>query len=1098
MRFNYPKKDVYYDQIHHKHRTGKHRNLTVLIPLLFALHSVNVTEVQADTRIFTKSTFNNGLQQNTLTGKITDENGNPIKGATIRIENTSIQAESASDGSFSIPSTGITPNQKIVITSIGYQSRTMTVGNTRNFQITLSSNQTDLEEVVIVGYGTQKKENLTGAVDVLSGKALADRPANNIADLIKGASPNMNINIGMRGGEPGSASSWNVRGVGSINGSSSPLILVDGVEMDINTLDPESVASVSILKDASAAAVYGSRAPFGVVLITTKKGEKSDGANIAYSNNLSTSKALNLPSFIDSYTWATAYNQAAANAGVTAIYSAEQMERIKGYLDGTFEHEYDPNNPIANVFHGRRNGNANYDWPQILMGNSPFSQKHNVNVSGGSERTQYYISGGYSKQNGTYAFGYDFYKRYNFISNISTQVTDWLKLNSSIKYANSATDFPMGETTVGREHTFREMQTFAPMMPYYNINGTVQSPLVRLLESSGRDKANHGDFLASLGGEFEPVKGWKTIVNYNYNSKNSKFSANPKPVMVELGNGAFGNIGKPNSSLTTGFAEEVYKLFNAVTSYEQNINEHYFKVMLGYEQEERKYSGLNATGTGLIADEVPSLSTSLGEITTSDRLWHWATRGAFGRLNYNYQEKYLIELSGRYNGSSKFPKKNRFGFFPSGSIGYTISKENYFEPLRQYVNNLKVRASYGSLGNQNVDNYLFLSRINVNPDLDWIINNTRPQYALVPSLISDDITWETISTTNFGVDAAFLNSKLGFTFDWYKRITDKMLGPTITLPYVLGAATPYSNNAKLSTKGYEMVVTWNESLNENFSYNLRMSLGDSQSEILEYMNQNGRIDEWYKGKKYGEIWGLTTDGIMQTDGESMPDQSRYFAKWGAGDMKYKDLNGDGKVNDGQRLLTDHGDLTIIGNTSPRYNIGVSAGFKWKNLDFNMFWQGILKQDFHPDNGSSLFWGMNSAWQNSGLYKHSPGLDYWRASEETNLLGPNTNSYFAKPYFTVETLKNREIQTKYLLNAGYFRMKNIQMGYTIPASLVGKYLSNARVYFSGENLLTFTKLPKVFDPETALASDPTKGGYLASGVIYPTNRILSFGLNITLK
>jgi len=1098
MNSNYFKKDVYYDLCHLRHTTPNRWNLALLIPLIIGLNTVNVTEAKAFTSNKSIAEIKNLNSQEVLTGKISDEHGNPIKGATVRIGNSSIQTETAADGSFLLNVSSLKYSDQIVISSVGYQNQTVNIRNTRNFQITLTSNQTDLEEVVIVGYGTQKKENLTGSVDVLSGKALADRPANNIADLIKGASPNMNINIGMRGGEPGAASSWNVRGIGSINGSSSPLILVDGVEMDINTLDPESVESVSILKDASASAVYGSRAPFGVVLITTKKGKMGEDIQISYSNNLSSAKALNLPSFIDSYTWATAYNQAAANAGVTSIYSAEQMDRIKGFLEGTFEHEYDPNNPIANVFHGRRNGNANYDWPQILMGNSPFSHKHNVNVSGGSNKTQYYLSGGYSKQNGTYAFGYDFYKRYNFISNLSTQVTNWLKLNSSIKYANSATDFPMGETTVGREHTFREMQTFAPMMPYYNINGTVQSPLVNLLEKSGRDKANHGDFLASIGGEFEPIKGWKTIINYNYNSKNSKLSANPKPVMVELGNGAFGNIGKPNSALTTGFSEEVYKLFNSVTSYEKEINQHYFKAMVGYEQEERVYSGLNATGTGLISDDVPSLSTSLGEITTADRLWHWATRGAFARINYNYQEKYLIELSGRYNGSSKFPKHNRFGFFPSGSVGYNIAKENFFEPFRTYVNNLKFRASYGSLGNQNVDNYLFLSRINVNPDLDWIIDNTRPQYALVPSLISDDITWETISTTNFGIDASFLNSKLGLTFDWYHRITDKMLGPTITLPYVLGANTPYSNNAKLGTKGYELVVTWNESLNENFSYNLKMSLGDSQSEILEYMNQNGRIDEWYKGKKYGEIWGLTSDGLMQSDNESIADQSRYFATWRAGDMKYKDINGDGKANDGQRLLNDYGDLTIIGNTSPRYNLGFSAGFKWKDLDFNMFWQGILKQDFHPDNGSSLFWGMNSAWQNSGLYKDSPGLDYWRPSDEANLLGPNTDAYFAKPYFTVETDKNRQIQTKYLLNGGYFRMKNIQLGYTLPKSVIGKVFNHARVYFSGENLLTFTKLPKVFDPETALASNPSNGGYLASGVIYPTNRIFSFGMNITLK
>ncbi|WP_270087472.1 SusC/RagA family TonB-linked outer membrane protein [Sphingobacterium sp. SYP-B4668] len=1035
-------------------------------------------------------------QKNTVNGTVKTTKGMPLAGVSVGVRGNDTKTQTDSKGAFRIEVSALTDT--LQFSSVGFSTYLAALDGKREIQVVLNDASRDLEEVVVVGYGTQKKGNLTASIDVISGDRLKDRPANNVADLIKGASPNVNIEMGMRGGEPGAASGWNIRGVGSINGNSSPLILVDGVEMDLAGIDPETVESISVLKDASAAAVYGSRAPFGVILITTKKGSKLEGTKLDYSNNLSLSSPLRLPSFIDSYTWATAYNQANANAGLTAIYSDEQMERIKGYLDGTFPYEYDPERPIDNIWAGRRNGNANNDWPHILMGKNAFSQKHNVNVTGGGERTQYFLSSGYTKQNGTYAFGHDYFKRYNLMSNVSTQITDWLRLGSSLKWASTSTDFPMGETTVGREHTFREMLMFAPMMPHYNINGTVQSPLVRLLEDSGRDKKKNADFLANLSAEVEPIKGWKTALTYSYNIKNTKTSQNPKPVMVELGTGAFGNIGKPQSSYTAGYYEYVYKVLNAITSYESQWDNHYFKVLLGYEQEENLYTGLNATGTSPVVDDNPSIVTSLGGIVASDNMSHWATRGGFGRVNYNYQEKYLVELAARYNGSSRFPKENRFGFFPSASIGYVVSKEDFWEPIKDHVNNLKIRASYGSLGNQNVGNDLYYSRIPIRPELDWIINESRPQYGQVPILISDKITWETVTTLNLGTDVQLLDSRLGITFDWYNRTTSNMFGKAIELPYLLGAATPVTNNAKLSTKGFELVASWNDRFSNGISYNLKVSLGDSKTTILEYLNETGRIDTWYEGKRYGEIWGFETAGIMQVAGEKMADQSKYHSNWGPGDIKYTDLNGDGIINDGAGTLSDHGDLKVIGNSLPRYNIGVTAGASWKGVDFNMFWQGVGKRDFAPESSTPLFWGLTNAWANSGLYKNSPGLDYWRPADETNILGPNIDAYLPKPYFTAETEKNKLTQTRYLLNASYIRLKNVQVGYTFPQSIGGKVFSKARVYFSGENLLTFSSLPKVFDPETAIASDSREGGYLTSGVIYPMNKIISFGLNLTLK
>ncbi|MGV3686258.1 MAG: TonB-dependent receptor [Daejeonella sp.] len=1027
-----------------------------------------------------------------VSGKVADSKGLALIGVSVKLKGTQTAVSTDANGQYSL--TLPDGSGTLVFTYIGYVTQEVAVNNRITIDVSLAEDSKSLEEVVVVGYGTQKKANLTGSVDVISGEQLANRPAAKVADLLKGASPNLNITLNSRGGEPGAGSNWNVRGVGSIQGSSAPLVLVDGVEIDLNNVDPESVESVSILKDASASAIYGSRAPFGVVLITTKKGSKSDKINVQYNNNLSSASPIRVASQVNSLTWATAYNQANANAGLTPVYADEQMERIKGYLAGTFKTEYDPANPINNIFAGRRNGNANYDWAQLMYKDASFSKKHNINVSGGSENTQYYIAGGFSDQEGLYNYGYDMYKRYNFLTNISSKVTNWLSVNSSLKYAKSRSDYPLGITTVGRDHTFGEFITWSPMTPMYNINGSIQNPLIRMMQDGGRDRMETNDFLIAAGGELQPVKGWKTNISYNHNLQTDRGTVNPMPVMVELGNGAFGNIGKPASSYQAIFSQPSYSLFNVVSAYEKNLNNHYFKLLAGYEQEEKSFSNLNATSTNLITTAVPSISTSLGEKTVDDQLWHWATQGIFGRLNYSFKEKFLVELSARYNGSSRFAEDSRWGFFPSASAGYNISRESFWEPIQSYVNMFKIRGSYGALGNQNVSNYLYLSTIGVSPELNWILDGQRPPFAVVPSLLSEDLTWETITTLNLGFDAGLLNNRLGLVFDWYSRETTDMIGPSETLPYLLGAATPFRNNASLSTKGFEIALSWNDRISSDLSYNARISLGDSKSTILSYTNQKGLIDTWYKGKEFGEIWGFETDGLIQTQGEPMADQSRYYPTWGPGDMKYKDLNGDGRINDGTRTVNDHGDLKVIGNTSPRYNYGLSAGLNWKSFDFNMFWQGLGKHDYYPHASSAMFWGMTTGFGSSSILNNSPALDYWRPANETNLLGPNTDAYFAKPYFTAQTNKNRQVQSRYLLNGAYLRLKNISFGYTLPQKYATKlFMQKARIYMSGENLLTFTGLPKTYDPETVFAANLSAN---TPGATYPLSRFLIMGLNLT--
>jgi TonB-linked SusC/RagA family outer membrane protein len=1028
-----------------------------------------------------------------IRGKVADKDGKPLQGASVLVAGTQNGTTTDSDGRFTL---SVSDGQSVVleISNVGYQTKNVNLGSQSEINVILEENVTGLNDVVVVGYGTQKKANLTGAVASISSEALENKPLPNVGEVLRGVSPNLNINLGAYGAEPGSSLSFNIRGVGSISGNSAPLILVDGVEMNINNLDPGSIESVSVLKDASASAIYGSRAPFGVVLITTKKGKKNEGVVIQYNNNMVFGKSIGIPHMENSLIFATVYNQAAINAGSPPQYPDEQMERIKGFIEGTYKTEYDPAKPTASVFDGRRIGNASYDWPHILFKDHKFDQRHNIAVSGGSDKSQYYVSLGYFDQDGFYGVGYDDYKRYDILANLSTQATKWLKFNLSTKYANTRTDYPIGITTVERRYIGNSLFSFGPIQPRYNINGSEANPLMRYLEGSGRDKTNINNLLVTTGAEIEPVKGWKTNFSFNYNIEETNEGKVSLPVMVELGNGKFGNIGKPNSAYESRLSHSPYSLANVVSSYERKLGDHYFKVLAGYEQEKKSFTSLYGRKENLISESVPSITTALGVATLQDTKYEWATQGVFSRINYNFKEKYLLEFSARYNGSSRFAPDARWGFFPSASAGYQISRENFWAAIEPYINQLKIRGSYGSLGNQNVDNYLYIPTVDVNPETSWIINNARPPYALTPNIISENLTWETITMANIGLDAAFLNNRLSLTLDVFNRKTTDMFGPQATLPYTLGTGTPTANNASLSTKGFELILNWHDRIGSDFSYNAQISIGDYKSKILKYRNESGFIDDWYNGKEVGEIWGFVTDGLIQTADEKMPDQTALYPNWGPGDMKYVDLNGDGKITEGVRTLADHGDMKVIGNSTPRYTIGIAAGFNWKGFDFNMNWSGSLKQDYLPGFGVNTFWGLTNSWANSAVFRGAPVLDYWRPADETNILGPNTDAYFPKPYFSNETLKNREPQTKYVLNASYLRLRNIQIGYTLPGNISQKAaIRRARIFVSGGNLVTIKSLPKDVDPEQTIVGEE---GYNNNGSFYPMSATLTVGVNLT--
>ncbi len=1051
-------------------------------------------------------------QKYTISGKVSDETEATVPGVNIRVKGTSIGTITNLDGYYSLELDK--EDVTLVFSFIGYITQEIPVNAaTKTLNVNLIEDVQGLEEVVVVGYGTQKKVNLTGAVDVVSGEEMTNRPAANVGEILQGISPSLNISVSSLGGEPGASigeesgasSSWNIRGVGSLSGASSPLILVDGVEMDPNNLDPQSIESVSILKDAAAAAVYGSRAPFGVVLITTKRGTSKGNIRVNVSSNFGFSNPINLPRFADSRDLVEAFNIADENAGLPHKFDDDQIARIEAYKEGTYTPGYDTSDVYTSMWGGRHQGNSNNHWisDEYYKKNS-LRQKHNVSLQGGGEITQFFISAGLFDQEGNFKYGNDEFRRNNIMANITTHPTSWLKFDFSTKYAKSNADHPTAPFGQGKNKFYQETMIYWPMAPKYDLDGNILNPYIIVLKDGGREKYEMDDLWFTTGAEIEPIKGWKTGFSYNYNYAARRHTKHLKEVWVDVPNGSQGNIGNASNTFEEKMRAERYSMFNATSMYDININNHYIKGLVGYEQELKNYNELSGKRNDLISNTVPAIATGTGAIDVDDKMGHWSTQAVFGRINYNYKEKYLVELNARYNGSSRFQEGSRWGLFPSVSAGYNISRENFWKPLADVVNTFKIRGSYGSLGNQGVPNYLYLANMDIRSTYPrWTFGGSSlPMVAYAPKSSSTNLTWETVTTIDIGIDAGFFDNRLTTTFDLFKRDVVDMFGPAQIRPSVLGAKVAQENNAEASTNGFEFSIEWRDKVSADFSYNVRFTLGDSKTKVTKYINEEGSIGSWrntyfekyswYEGKEVGEIWGYTTDGIIQEEGEDIPDQSDFYPTWGPGDIKYADLDGNDTINGGSYTISDHGDLSIIGNSQPRYNYSISAGFNWKNIDFNMFWQGVGKRDLIvPYNArfGVAFWGITNNASNSTMFEQQ--LDFWRPTDDQSVLGSNTNGYYPKPYFTGENSKSRIAQSRYLLNAAYIRLKNIQIGYTLPKELSNRAgIEKVRFYFSGENMLTLTKLTKLLDPETSIASG------INMGQIYPLSKTVSFGINLT--
>lgn len=1011
-----------------------------------------------------------------VTGKVTNKTGDPLPGVTIVVKGTTSGVITDMNGNYSL---GNLPQNAVLIYSfVGMAPQEVAVGSQSTINIVLIDAAIGIEEVVAIGYGTQKRVNLTGAVGAVTGEVLENRPISNLGQGLQGTIPNLQIS--QNNYAPGQGSSFNIRGTTSINGGS-PLILVDGVVQDPNLLNPEDVESVSVLKDAASAAIYGARAAYGVVLITTKKGSRNQQPKLNVSSSFTTTSATNIPKYADSWEYITYMNTASINAGGSNYFDQRLMDyALKYYQDpkNNLPVYYDP----AIDTDGKYKYAGNTDWARELYKSGTLKQV-NSSLSGGSEKTQYYVSYGYMEQEGFLRSYEDYYRRHNISMNINSDVLDWLTISARSKYTYSEEDHPSGGSNGWSgisEYSGQLKNDLRPLMPVRHPDGnwagqgSFTNPFAVGAEG-GYDVRKVNDFWLTGAVTIKPDKNLNINADYTFNPyswNKERTSRLFEEFWAEPGKSNIYPWVNPNSVALEN-SNDYYKAINTYMDYTRSFAANNFKLLIGYNQETKTNKWFYAKRENLIDNDLPAINRATGEDYVDGSATSWAVQGVFFRFNYDYDGKYLLEMNGRYDGSSKFPKGNRFAFFPSVSAGWRFSQENFWSEIRPIVNDAKLRVSYGSLGNQNVaGNFPYISNYNINTAVGYVLGNTLPVGVTSGSLVSPKFTWERVDQWNIGADFGFWSNKLTATIDVFQRNTIGMLTSGEPKPAVLGTSVPRENAADMKTYGWESTLIWKERINE-FAYNISFNIADSQAEITKFNNPTGNLGNYYVGRKIGEIWGYEARGLFQSEEEiaNHVSQSKiYGGKWNPGDVKYVNLNDDNEISPGKNTLDDPGDRKIIGNSTPRYQYGLMTGGSWKGLDLDLFFQGFGKRDLWT--GDNRFFGIGSEWD----VPMKATLDFW--TQDT------PNARLPKPYINGGH-GNRQTSTLFLQNGAYLRLKQITVGYTIPEIHSRRAAINrARIYFTGQNIFTLTKLNELYDPENTNLMG------------YPVPKSYSIGLNLT--
>lgn len=1087
-------------------------------------------------------------QGRTIKGTVTDaETNEPLAGAAVLIKGSRTGVVADINGRYRIEAE---EGDVLVCSFFSYKEQESPVGRAALLDFALTPEKNTLEDAVVVGYGTLKKKQLVGAVENLGGKELEGRTYSNVTRSLQGQIPGLNIT--QVDGKPnhggavfvrGNSTSYKSRkGVGSATGKShsigqgtGALILIDGVEGDLSTVNPDDVETVSVLKDAASAAVYGAKGAYGVILVTTKaarKGRISVNYNGSFAIHTRTAKwedelvtdglvyAENFGEFF------TANDRTPQFAGSFPADMNKEIGFSREYLEEFHRRREDPSYENYGKLYGQMKGRTVYygstNWLDLYLRDTNCSHNHNLSIRGGGDQGSFSLSGNFYDQGGIYHIGKEQFTKYNLRAKGDIRITEWMKLSNNTSLYNNTYHTPM---VVGASMPLpRQVEHRAqPVIPVFNEDGTQTYAAAAMCYDGWSKGLNYNEdrkltLSSTTTLRIEPVKDILSVTaDFTYKAIRDgmdRISPTQTGYTVQ---------GVPHDYNAISYKshwtrDTDYIASNIVATWTQKFADaHDFNVVAGWNIDKTRMRNTYQQRTNLLYPEKPSFELmDSEEIKLTDSGYDKSTVGIFGRFNYTLLNRYILEFAARYDGSSLFPSGHRWGFFPSASIGWRISEEPWMRGTRGWLDNLKVRANAGSLGNANIKPYTFLELIDVDKS-GILINGQKVNITKAPGLIPDNLTWETVTTYDAGVDLDLFRNRLSGSFDYYWRYTDDLLIHGPDYPEILGTESPKGNYGSLKTRGWEASLSWRDSFRmagKPFFYNLKLSIWDSTTWVKSYNNLSGDIYDYYNGKELGEIWGFRTDGYFLSNEEADNWVRDTFHKNGAnfrayaGDLRFIDLNGDGEINPGKGTLDDHGDLDRIGNLIPHLQYGISLGANWNGIGLSLFIQGIGRRDWYPMNESGFFWGMYNR-----PYGYLPKVhlddgvivDY----STPNWTVTNPGAYYTRK---VAYAANRNVgplsfeNDYYLQDAAYLRLKNLTLDYTFPKELTRKInVEQLKVYVSGDNLFTFSPIfqhTKMFDPECIEGGDPdyntTQIGLngVGQGYGYPMLKTVTFGLNIT--
>ena len=1054
----------------------------------------------------TTSTATAKTGRRAISGKVTDATGEPIIGATISEKGGRNGTTTNVNGEFSLE---VNPENMLTISYVGFAPQTVKARDAMH--ITLAEESKGLDEVVVIGYGTKKKANLIGAVSTVTADELKDRPVSSAGQMLQGQVPNLNISFSS--GTPGESTKMNIRGATSIVNSGAPLVLIDGVEGDLDRVNPNDIESISVLKDAASAAIYGARAGFGVIIVTTKS-NKDGQAHITYNGRFSWSAPTTKTKFMTNGYQTAKLVDTFFNATSGGSYSKLTPDDYNELEARQYDTTENPARPwvVVSPIDGRYHYYGNFDWYNYLFDFTQPTWNHNLSISGGNNKMNYMLSGGMNDHDGVFALSTDKYRTRNLMAKFNAEVTSWFRIFSSAslfksKYTQPGYDFEDGGNVCNL--TFHAMPWIVPVNPdgtnVYTLPNSGDRPAdgfaAMLRTGNGFSTVNKTEHTYAVGGVLKLMEGLELTGKMTYRTfikdklfRMASFQYSERPNEMKTANsGFFGNRLKDSRATTDVYVYDLYGNYHKTFAEAHNL-----AIMAGMNYERGSYKWVEPSGKDLLSETLNDLNLSVGAKSVKGAQHEYALLGYFGRISYDYLGKYMAEVNMRYDGTSRFKSSDRWGFFPSVALGWRVSEEKFFHNLLPVVSNLKLRASIGSLGNQVTDGYsnpyypyIRLITLDNMTKLNYIFNNAQAMYATIGSPVSGSLTWEKVVTSNAGLDVGLLNNRLALTLDVYQRNTKDMLATSLTLPAVYGYAVPLENNGELRTRGFELSLSWNDKFllaGKPFYYGITASLADSKSKLTKFRgNETKILGQNYEGMEWGEIWGYKVQGIYQTNAEVAArgvDQSFLGSKFSdqAGDLIFEDLDGNHKINNGKGTLSDHGDLVKLGNSQARYHYGFSLNLSWYGFDMSMFWQGIGRQNMYPGDNNMMFWGPYSRAYSSFIPADLPGK-VWSEN--------NRDAYFPRAgqdqarWFAMSKVNDR-----YLQNLAYCRLKNLTIGYTLPKILTKKiYLDKVRFYFSGENLFTMTKLKSDYlDPEQ-MTTD-------RNGRVYPFSKTFSFGVDVS--